>query len=237
MIVCTADNTRTFDIDVRPLTTHSDFFATMLGGPWHESQTRTVTLEDDDPDVFSIFALFIYTGKIFSARANDVEVYLDGSRRDKEWVRLARAWILGDKLQSTSFRDAVSDAMCDKIVRDKKWPITLHQIIYAETTPVARGIRRLCVDIAVAKWDARTLRGTLRDESWSEFFEDVSVRLMGMREERRNKIDFKRQACTYHEHVAAGTGCWKGMEFLGGGAKPDVLRAVDCIHEDLDLQL
>lgn len=191
----------------------------MLSGPWRETQNNTVALTDDDPDVFYIFALFIHHGKIFSTRADDVEVYPDGSRRDREWARLARAWVLGDKLQATAFKDAVADAICDKMALDRKWPITLHQIIYAASTAMARRIRRLCVDIAVTKWDARTLQSTLRDDAWAEFFEEVAMRLMVMRARKseglkESEIDFERPACLYHEHVAEGKACWKTMDFL-----------------------
>lgn len=217
------DNNRTFDVDVDPILIHSRFFARMLAGPWLESQTRA-TLPDDDPDVFSLFARFIYTGKICSSQSNDVQVYPDGSRRDLEWPRLARAWILGDKLQSTSFKDAVTDAICENMAREKKWPTTLHQVIYPNTTSAARGIRRLCVEIAVSKWEARTLRATLKDEEWGAFFWDVAVRLMGMREkEKTGKVDFEDAGCRYHAHVAEGTDCWRKVVF---GLAADAPRAM-----------
>lgn len=187
----------------------------MLAGPWRESQTKSVDLQDSDPDVFAIFALFIHTGKIFSTRPGDVEVYADGSRRDWEWARLAKAWVLGDRLRATAFKDGMADAICDKMVLDRKWPITLHQIIYPGSTPAAKGIRRLCVDIAATKWDARTLKTTMRSEEWNEFFEDVAVRLLQMREQgKENEVVFKAPGCTYHEHVGEGTKCWRSMEFL-----------------------
>lgn len=198
----------------------------MLSGPWQESRNKTVALGDDDPNIFSIFALFVHCGKIFSARANDVNVYPDGSRRDREWARLARAWVLGDKLQATAFKDAVADAICDKMVLDQRWPITLHQIIYAESTPMARRIRRLCVDIAVTKWNARTLQGTLRDDAWAEFFEDVAMRLMVMRARKHEGLEesrsnFDQPGCLYHEHVAEGKACWKTMDFFGVISVPE----------------
>lgn len=213
-----ADNNRTFDIDQRPLIKHSRFFAIMLSGPWREARSKSVNLTEDDPDIFAIFALFIHTGKIFSTRDGDIEIYPDGSRRDKEWARLARAWVLGDKLQATAFKEAIADAICDKVVLDRKWPLTLHQIIYSSTTPAVKGVRRLCVDIAVAKWDARTLKCTMRDEEWSEFFEDVAVRLLALRKRGEKcesaEIEFGEPGCRYHAHVAEGTACWSSMEFL-----------------------
>ena len=210
-----AGSNRLFDIDQRPLITHSRYFAAMVAGPWREAYSKTVNLAEDDPDIFSIFALFIHTGKIFSTRDGDIEIYEDGSRRDKEWARLARAWVLGDKLQATAFKDALADAICDKIVLDRKWPLTLHQIIYPRTTPAAKGIRGLCVDVAVAKWDVRALKFTMRDEEWSEFFEDAAVRLLAMRKQSEGEeIEFGEPGCRYHGHAVESTACWKGMEFL-----------------------
>lgn len=218
VLVGVATNARKFDIDLRLLSTQSQFFATMLSGPWRESQTKAVSLTDDDPDVFDVFARFIYTGDIFSSRDGDTEVYPDGSRRDWEWARLARAWVLGDKLQATTFKDAVADAICEKIVRGGKWPTTLHQIIYPNTTASARGIRRLCVDIAVAKWEVNTMKSTLKDEAWCEFFEDVSIRLhMAQKREKAAGIDFERPGCRYHAHVAEGVSCWREATAYGAG--------------------
>ena len=174
-----------------------------------------MAMADDDPDIFTIFACFIYSGKILSTRQNDVEVYPDGSRRDREWARLGKAWVLGDKLQATVFKDAVADAICEKVAQERKWPTTLHQIIYPQTTPAARDIRRLCVDIAVSKWAKRTLARTMRNQSWSDFFEDVKVRSLEMQKgEKRSDVDFGRPGCRYHEHVAEATKCWRDMRFL-----------------------
>ena len=194
----------------------------MLARPWRETQTRIVNLPEDDPDLFKIFALFIYTGKIFSPRPNDIEVYPDNSRRDLEWARLAHAWVLGDKVQAMAFKDAITDAICAKIALDRKWPITLHQIIYPGTTAAAEGIRRLCVNIARENWTPLTLKMTLRDEAWSEFFEDLAVVLMEVVNGRGEKAVAGRPGCVYHEHCE-GTECWMDMEFLwGGGRRPYV---------------
>lgn len=76
---------------------------------WKEAEQRLVSLPEDAPDCFEIFARFLYSMKLYiCAESKD-------SKHDDEWCRLQHCWTLGDKLGSITFKDAISDAICDKI--------------------------------------------------------------------------------------------------------------------------
>lgn len=174
---------------------------------WQETHSRTVPLPDDVPEYFEVFARFIYTGKIFSCVVGD-KVAED---EDNEWGRLAMCWVLGDKLSSNTFKDAICDAWCEKMRMTDRHPIELHQTIYPSTA-AASPARRLVVDITVWKWTTVRLGDRKMDESWNEFFKDVAVRLHSLSEqEHEGDAPFNDPGCNYHEHVAAKTACYKTM--------------------------
>ncbi|OQO09939.1 hypothetical protein B0A48_04294 [Cryoendolithus antarcticus] len=67
-----------------------------------------------DIDLLGILSRFVYSGKISSRREADADIDVD-TPEDPEWARLFSAWKLGARLQSTSFMDAVSDAIVAKL--------------------------------------------------------------------------------------------------------------------------
>ena len=112
VIVSKEGASKTFYIHEHLLKRHSDFFTTGLSKPWIEHKEGSVRFPDDSPEYFDIFARFLYDGKIHSTKAGDRAIIC----RDEEWLRLAESWILGDKLLSTTFKDAVMDALSQKLI-------------------------------------------------------------------------------------------------------------------------
>ncbi|KAK0515384.1 hypothetical protein JMJ35_002763 [Cladonia borealis] len=79
------------------LTRHSLFFAAALDGSFAEAKLNSVTMPDDDPNVFRLWVQWLYLGHITCQilGVDDINNVL------------VKAWILGDKLGCQIFKDVV----------------------------------------------------------------------------------------------------------------------------------
>lgn len=205
VIVGKGDSATTFYVHEDVAKAHSDFFAAALRNGWKESEERVVRLPEETAERFRVFAKFLYTGKIFSRKEGDKP----SAKEDWEWDRLSGCWRLGDKLGSTSFQDAIVDAINHKIESTKSCPTQLHQGAYRDTA-TSNSLRRLAVDIAVWNWEAMIAEA--KQGPWDTFFLDLAVRLHGLDDSERNATaPFLGDTCKYHEHVAAKKPCYKTM--------------------------
>ena len=125
-------------------------------------------------------------------------------------ARLVDAWALGNYLQAIDFKDAIVDAIIQKVNRSGPLvPQTMHQIVYPKSLSGTL-IRRLTVDIAAYRWDTRYLKLQKIDTDWSDFFLDLSVVLSDMRlAGSTSKPQFETNPCAYHEHRIRNTPCYK----------------------------
>ena len=194
----------TFYLHEDVVTQHSEFFAAALKKGWTKSTSRSLCLEDDNPACFDLFASFIYNGRIHSHRENDTAT----AGQDEEWSRLAACWILGDKLISTTFKDAIMDEMRHKLRPKQAHPTGLHGVAYPQTSG-PNAFRRFTVDISVWLWSAATMENQPMDESLNEFFRDVAVRVKVVGPTKSEDALFLKDDCCYHEHIIAGTPCYK----------------------------
>ena len=196
-------------------TQHSDFFNAALKRGWKEAQERIVRLPDlpeDAAGMFEDFYSFLYMGKIYSG--DDDEVNKPG--RDKEWTRLSDSWILGEVLLSTTFKDAVVDAVVHKIVVTGDVPTSLHARIYSYGSH-ASSIRRLLVNIAIHEWEEEDISAVEADANSAvnaTFLQDVAIALFKMKkfsktEQAKSRITLE-SSCLYHEH-GADKPCYKTM--------------------------
>ena len=79
------------------LTRNSPFFAAALNGSFAEAKSNSVTMPEDDPEVFRLWVQWLYLGKI-TCRILHVE--------DVNNI-FVKAWMLGDKLGCAIFQDIV----------------------------------------------------------------------------------------------------------------------------------
>ncbi|KAK5119279.1 hypothetical protein LTR85_007635 [Meristemomyces frigidus] len=176
VIVAEGDSTATFYIAEQAAKTHSDFF------------TAALPL----PDVCK----FVLSGKIFSRKEGDTRPIGD-ELLDCEWGRLSDCWLLGDKLGSDSFQDAVVDTICQKLEAGEWFPLGLHRKAFRDTA-AANGMRRLAVDDSVWKFTSKHVAG-LQEGPWNTFFHDLAVRLHELSDtDREGKPPFIGETCQYH---------------------------------------
>ena len=194
---------------------HSQFFASALNSNWKEGNDNHVTLEDDLAEAFDTFLKFLYSGKIFSIKDGDStrhpgETY----SHDKEWERLAYCWMLGEKLLSSSFKDAITDTIICKMQDTKmqdtrSWPLDLHGTVY-QGSAGDRGLRRLLVDVAVWEWSDSNIYDVVKKNNAPQFVGDLAIALSKFRKAGlHGDAPFsKKDTCLYHDHGDA-TPCYK----------------------------
>ncbi|KAL8907957.1 MAG: hypothetical protein Q9207_001103 [Kuettlingeria erythrocarpa] len=85
----------------------SPFFRAILSGPWAESQSRSVELEEDYPRAFRLFVHWIFTWIAQPAGQFPTQISDDFDAMDG-----LRAWVLGDKLGCVLFQDYAMATIC-----------------------------------------------------------------------------------------------------------------------------
>lgn len=76
-----------------------------MSSDWKESREGSFVLPDEDPETFELYLHWLYSKKLPVKRENQCNA---------EYLALAKAVALGDKLQDFDFADAAVDAIIDK---------------------------------------------------------------------------------------------------------------------------
>jgi hypothetical protein len=99
-------------------------------------QTPMYFIEDHLPETFEMYRAFLYTGKIFSSNAQVDQDYadngLDETHDDGEWMRLAHMYLMGLDLDDERFRNAIVDALVEKVAETVCWPFALFTWIFRQ---------------------------------------------------------------------------------------------------------
>lgn len=186
---------------------HSEFFDTELKA-CSDTAKSTICLPKHSAHHFRLFVAFVYTGQIYTIQQDTstrVEVNL-----------FADLWILGHSLKSSSFKDAVTDAILHRRLMTTRVPMDLHELL-ADHLQTQTGVGKLLVDIAVAEpvhkvYTKRPLSGNPKYMYfYGEFITALDKVACGMESKRavmnRSKCE---GLCTYHEHDQ-GSICYRSM--------------------------
>ncbi|WAO97088.1 Hypothetical protein NCS54_01479400 [Fusarium falciforme] len=164
----------TFSVHEKVICASSDFFKKAVLGGWRESEEGLVRLESDSPDVFNVYMQWLYY------RTIPVRIDEPGIRGNAEYMLLAKAFVLGDKLQDGGFQDAVMDAMVDKTSSEasdsQKWfPVgPVIRFIY-ENTLASSKARLFLVDVYTFHGHGNWLTDwATQDDLPKEFLFDVA---------------------------------------------------------------
>lgn len=185
-----------FTVHKSKIEPRSEFVHVVLRGQWRESQSCLITLSDDDPHVFSVYQRWLYNGKIYTSTG---ETAVD---TEEEYGLLVRACILGEKFLDPDFKDAVIDAIIEKIGSQQRLNICLSKLVF-DNTSAASPLRRLWVTIyqrfGSAEWLDPSLTG---DSLCFDFLLELSK--VHMQKSAGFVSDAEYGAtllnCTYHEH-------------------------------------
>jgi hypothetical protein len=211
VVVGSGSDSKTFYIHEGIAKLHSDYFVAALRNGWSEAQSRVVTLEDDSPEAFGIFASFVYTGRTALVRDGDIGNGESSTDLvDEELDRIKNVWHLADKLGSTPLKDAISDAMIEKVKAESE-NFSYFTTSSAQFGLASNGMRRLLVDMAVWEWNEETMSNPSVG-GWDGFFHDVANRQHAISKQScKGRAPYLSATCEYHDHVAEKKPCYKKM--------------------------
>jgi hypothetical protein len=163
-------------------------------------------------DAFENFHSFLYTGKVYTV----VEGEENAPGMDREWIRIMNAWILGEVLLSTSFKDAAVDALIHKLASNNAHSKGMYALAYRYSSE-GSAIRRLMLDLAVTWWDEGAPLDVCADSELAilaPFFRRVCSALLKEKSQPASaettvSPTTRAGTCFYHEH--GDKPCYKTM--------------------------
>lgn len=191
-----------FTIHESVIKPRSEFVRLALRGEWKEANDRVITLPDDEPDVFSIYQEWLYSGLIHTRGSEK------GLENDPEHELLVKAFVLGEKIIDPEFKDCVLDAIIEKLREDKCINLYLTKLVF-DNTPSASPLRRLWMDtyyyFGTPQWiDSNVLGNTVSSEFLIEFSHYQMQKRTSL-DPRAKDAMFR--TCAYHGHGLRP--CWR----------------------------
>lgn len=178
---------------------------------WETSTSGSVTLKEEDPEVFDVYLNWLYCGTL------PVQNDSPGQEGNTEYVLLAKSYALGEMLQDVNFKDAVLDAIFikshSKASDGHCWfPVgPVIRCIY-EGTPESSAARRLLVDLYTyygrGKW---LTEGANKDDLPKQFLLDLAIAALSTRDRPPETKAPKVGTCEYHEHLSDPNSCYKNF--------------------------
>lgn len=175
---------------------------------WGTSSTGSLTLKEEDPEVFEIYLHWLYCQTLPVQNDNP------GFEGNTEYVQLAKAYVLGEMLQDVDFKDTVLDAILiksrSKASDGQTWFPVGPAIRYIyDGTPESSAARRLLVDLYTYNGRAEWLtQWANKDELPKEFLLDLAVATLAKRPRPPASLAQKAGACEYHEHIPDPNSCY-----------------------------
>jgi hypothetical protein len=160
---------------------------------------------EHSPEHFRIFVSFIYTGRIHTVIT---------STEWSEWRLLSELWVLGQALDSTTFKDAVVDAMVERRATFNEFHSKAYVIMadHLQTSQQTRtGVGKLLVDTAVSARQHEIYTDELSSSPGClHFYGEVIKGLDRIRRRVESEQEVLLRAtkgldCVYHEHGASET--------------------------------
>ncbi|KAH7071665.1 hypothetical protein FB567DRAFT_455269, partial [Paraphoma chrysanthemicola] len=202
VVVMVGKSKHKFYIHEALLRSNSGFFDAALKKEWAEGQDRIVKLPDKDPEIFKIWMKWIYTGRLFIVKQDDIQRYKDKLIISREWARWRKMFELADFLQDFDCKDAAIDALIEAMVVRNASPRYLPTCIYPHSTKHSAH-RRLTVDLFVKATDREFFAISIENQP-QEFIIDVmssiGLFLSNGIEGISLKEFFAGETCKYHDH-------------------------------------
>lgn len=109
---------------------------------------QTVKLQDPDANAFSLFAKWLYSGRLHLLSGPDSPNEVHGDE-------LMRCYILSEQLEASAFSDATIDAFIRRMKLRNDSPLDFAKWLWPRTTKDSvHG--KLCQDLAINTWARKT---------------------------------------------------------------------------------
>jgi hypothetical protein len=230
------DKRKSFLVHKDLIVSRSDFFARALNGKWKEDDDNVVKLTEDEPEIFGLYIQLLYSGKLplqdtpstkdggkvntnreSAEKAKDY----DGDSINEEFRKLCQVYVLSDKLQDTTAKNAIIDAYIESTNQHLKGGLpSLEEIkiVYSGTLP-SSAMRRLIVDLYVTYGNSSDIDKRDRNVLAEDFLFELVVGMLGRRS-LPNDLKWFLNSPDYHEKaVKKGKPCSRMLRSSTNGAK------------------
>lgn len=165
----------------------SEFFRCAMNGNWAEASSRLVNMPEDDPEQFSLYVRFLYTGKIATDDTGLSTCRISPREALSRYHQLAKIYTLAEQLQDTTTKNAAVRGFYT-IYSSPSYPPPpkIVNIIYL-STPATSVIRRMLVDMWCANfWSGPTCTQDEIDSYVERLPQEFLARLLGQLGKQRN---------------------------------------------------
>lgn len=140
-----------FSIHRDLLTSKSTFFNAALAGSWKEAATGRIRLTDEDPELFSVYVLWIYNQDWKST----------GAGKAISFDACCRLYVLADKLGSEVLQDVAIDKLCEYAMGNgAEIHVAAISFVYGATLP-GSVLRRLLADLLAWELDVTKFKALI----------------------------------------------------------------------------
>ncbi|KAL6900427.1 hypothetical protein GGI43DRAFT_383903 [Trichoderma evansii] len=196
----------TFSVHEHLICRTSEYFKRAMNAYWGTSTSGSVTLKEEDPEVFEVYLHWLYYETL------PVQNDSPGLEGNIEYIQLAKSYALGEMLQDVNFKDAVLDAMLAKSrfkqSDGRSWfPVGPAIRCIYEGTPESSAARRLLVDMYTYSGHGEWLtEWANKDDLPKQFLLDLAIALLKKR--LHPLVALKVGTCEYHEHLPDPNSCY-----------------------------
>ncbi|KAF2764053.1 hypothetical protein EJ03DRAFT_386221 [Teratosphaeria nubilosa] len=183
---------------------HSSFFRAACNREFKENAERIIRLPEVEPDAFSMYAQWAYSGEIVVVNGAQTP---DETNSEVHCDSLAELYLVGDVLGDTLLRNTVVDRIRKNCSRLKRGPSNTCVNLAYSSTPENSALRRLVVD-----WHAREVASDWLKSSQNmlplEFYKDLAIAWAEARLSLNQIADWKNAGqCNYHDHDEEVSAC------------------------------
>ena len=192
------ESERSFSIHKGVLCNHSTFFRAAVAGNFQEAKSNVVHLPDADPEAFSTYAQWAYSGQIIELDPD--EDGTNGKRNFRVQVLRCKLYILAEYLGDTLLQNTITDLIVQDFKKTTKGPgVAVIRLVYQQTRDNSN-LRKLMLD-----WHLKSTNGdwlqTYRKRLPPAFLADLAIEWAKVNLDRRAVNDPKTAwKCTYHDH-------------------------------------
>lgn len=199
--------TTDFHIHEQLLCEHSIFFRNIMKRERRKAKERVIHLPDDKVKIFTIYHMWLYFGYIFT-RSEDEGKNASSTSSTAEWGLLFDSYIFGKKIQDSNFKDALMDAIINKMNTINEFPDRVQQVY--QNTPQNSPARRLLVEACLC-YDSEAF--IQKAAGNAEYLQDVALAFMSAKKLKRDFTYPAEESCEYHEHAEGEENCYKKRRY------------------------
>lgn len=204
VLVGTEDNQKRFTVYRDVLTQRSGLFKAARSARWATDPSKPVSLEDDDPEVFSTYLHCVYFNEVVLPKASDLHPFeICEQEVHQDFEALVSTYVLADKLRDPITANIVTDEILRVCHETHRIPSAKAVTIAYESTTKEDVLRLLLRDIFTQHSNSLPPDS---DTPWhTEFLQEMVNELLRKPSRRLHDLDSTRtkaQRGLYHQKTS-----------------------------------